>query len=138
MAALTQARDTLRKYLERSMPGKVAASTTIYAGAIVAKNAAGYLVPASDTAGLKVCGRADETVDNSTGANGDKLCTYSAGVFKYGTTGASALVQADDGGTAYVLDDQTVVKTAGTTNGIAAGSIDSIDDDGDIWVAIGL
>lgn len=45
----------------------VAATKVIYAGTLVAEDANGDAQPASDTAGLRVVGRAESTVDNSVG-----------------------------------------------------------------------
>lgn len=138
MAALTSDRDTPRKYLERALdPVPVAASTVIYAGSQVAINAAGYAVPAADTAGLRVLGRAEQTVDNSAGANGDESVPVTKGVFRYdNAAGADAIVDADIGASAYVYDDQTVGKnTATIANAIVSGTVDSIDAGG-VWVAI--
>jgi hypothetical protein len=50
----------------------VAASTTITAGHVVGLDASGNLVPVTDSAIIKVLGVAPITVDNSTGAAGDK------------------------------------------------------------------
>lgn len=138
MAALTQDRDTHQRYKPRLIPLKLAASTLIYNGSVVALNAAGYAVPASDTAGLIVVGRAESQVDNSSGADGDAEIVVSPGVFKLGTTGANAAVQADVGDNVYVLDDQTVVKAAGVTNNIVAGIMEELDGDGDVWVRVNL
>ena len=59
-----------------------------------------------------------------------------AGVFKFFTTGVNAITAADVGKTCCVLDNQTVVRAAGTSNSIVAGTVDSIDPDGGIWVKV--
>lgn len=138
MAALTQDRNTKRKFKQRVVALDVAASTKIYAGAMVGVTAAGYAVPASDTAGLTIIGRAEEQVDNSSGADGDESIRVANGVFKYANAGANSVDQADIGQDVYVSDDQTVVKALGATNNIVAGKAQEIDPDGDIWVAVGL
>ena len=54
MAALTADRDTPTSYSERVKPLKVKAAANIRIGALVAVDATGYALPASDTAGQVV------------------------------------------------------------------------------------
>lgn len=94
--------------------------STIYKGALVAVNAAGYLIPASDLANAKVVGVADEAVDNSAGADGALDCRVVSGrTFKFA---ASSITQAMVGEMMYVVDDQTFDDGVGT-NGIKAGRL---------------
>lgn len=141
MTALAQDRNTQRKYVEKILADDalVAATTTVYNGSIVAANANGELRPAADVAAITVLGVAALRMVNSTGAAAKVTprARVTAGVFKFVTTGANALTAADIGKNACVLDDQTVVRAAGTTNSIVAGTVQSIDSDGGIWVAIG-
>lgn len=133
MAALTADRKT--PYREgQSYSIGVAASTKIYAGSIVAVNSSGYAVPASDTAGLRVIGRAEEQVDNSTGSNGDETIFVREGVFLFAGSG---LTVADIGKPCFVSDDQTVSVSA-TTNNICAGIIEQTDSATEPWVRMGL
>lgn len=78
-AALTADRDTLSKDGDfRGYP--VLNNTTIFKGSMVAVTDAGYLVPASDTAALRVVGVAHEKVISpSTDAAGAKKCRVSSG-----------------------------------------------------------
>lgn len=137
MAALTKDRNTKSKDIRRSIDVPVAATTTIYAGAMVAVNASGYLIPASDAAGITTVGVADHAADNSAGANGDIFCRVRKGVFAFNTAG-TVVDQADAFLSVYVSDDNTVEKIAGVTNNIVAGTLDSLDpDDATIaWVNI--
>lgn len=118
MAALTKDRATqYREGVEIEYP--VAASTKIYAGSLVCKNASGYAVPGADTANFKFLGVAMEQVDNSAGANGDKTVRVRRkGVFRFG---ASGMAITDLDAAVYVSDDQTVAKTG--TNSVACGKI---------------
>ena len=138
MTALAQDRDTPFKFKQRKVVLDAAAAAIIYNGSLVAVNAAGYAVPASDTAGLKVIGRAEERVDNTSGANGDLSVVVSTGVFKLDNSGSNSIVQADVGADVFVLDDQTVVKTAGASESIVAGQCEELDSDGGIWVRVNL
>lgn len=140
MAALTQDRNTPRKYVERYLAedAKIAATTTVYNGALTAANANGELCPAADVASITVLGVSQQKMVNSTGAaaNVTPKAKVAAGCFKFKTTGGNAITAADVGKNCYVLDDQTVVRIGGTTNAIVAGVVDSMDPDGDVWVKV--
>ncbi len=119
---------------ERSLP--VAAATRIYPGALVALNASGYLVPFSVATTLKSVGRAEEPVDNTGGAAGDRRCRVRAGVFRFANSSSGDLiVLADIGADCYGVDDQTVAKTNGSSTRSVAGKIFDVDALG-VWVAI--
>jgi hypothetical protein len=118
MAASTADRNTERRSGEElALP--VAGGVKIFAGIMVALNAAGFLVPASDTAGLKGIGRSEEQVDNSGGANGDVRCQVRRGVYLFDNSTGSPVVQADLFRTVFVEDDHTVAHAS--TNGVRAG-----------------
>lgn len=122
MAALTKDRKINTTGVRRSLTGAVAASTTIYLGALLAVNASGYLVPASDAAAIKVVGVALEAVDNAAGANGAKQVNYGTGVFEFENAGG-AIVQASYQRLCYVADDQSVSTAAAMTNDVVAGLV---------------
>lgn len=113
---------------------QLAASTTIHKGIMVALNAAGYLVQASDAAALKVVGIAEDSAVNSTATAGKASVRVKRGVFKIKNAAVNPIVQATIHGNALVADNQTVA--ADTTNDIVAGRVEAIDDDGGIWVRI--
>lgn len=142
MTALAQDRNTQRRYVERYLADDalIRATTTVWNGSLVSTDASGNLGPASDTAATTVVGVAMRKMANATGAPAKVVppAKVAAGIFKFVTTGGNALTAADIGKNACVLDDQTVVRAAGTTNSIVAGRVDSIDPDGGIWVAINL
>ncbi len=106
----------------------LAATTKIYLGTLVALNAAGNAVPASDTAALRVIGRAEETIDNSAGAAADRSITVKPGIFQYQNDGTNAITKAHVGKPAYVVDDNTVANTS--TNKIVAGIVVRVDSEG--------
>ncbi len=117
------------------LPFKVAASTKTEAGKLVGVNSAGYAVEGGDTAGIKILGVADETVDNSSGANGDKTVRVRKGkVFKLKNSGTNAVDVADVGSNVFVEDDETVADDPGT-NGIVAGRCMEVVSDG-VWLEI--
>lgn len=135
MTALAADRNTPQRSGDRrDIP--VAASTLIYAGALVAINASGYAVPFSTSTTLKPAGRAEVRADNSAGAAGDIKVHVAVGIFRWGnSTSTDALTQADIGSDCYGVDDQTVAKTSGTNTRSIAGKVFDVDDQG-VWVKV--
>lgn len=126
MAALAADKFPLRTRADsgkRMRTGKVAAATKIFHGALIAKNAAGFIVPASDAADLKVVGVAQGQVDNSAGANGAKEVTYLTGLDVELDNAGGAIVQAGMHGLCYVADDQSVTTAAVAVNDVVAGLV---------------
>lgn len=98
---------------------KVAADAVIFKGALVCLDADGYLVPAADAVGLKFAGVAYEKGDNADGADGDvTVRVWKDGSFRIAKAAAA---QADLGGPAYCLDDNTVATSS--TQSIKAGTV---------------
>jgi len=114
----------------------VKASSLIYAGALVALDAAGWAQPGATATGLAAAGRAEERADNSAGANGDLDVTVRRGVFRWANAAGDAVDRSHIGGTAYIVDDQTVSATDGGGAQSAAGQIIDVDSDG-VWVDMG-
>ncbi|MDQ2084650.1 hypothetical protein RA307_31100 [Xanthobacteraceae bacterium Astr-EGSB] len=135
MAALVAGRNTqARSGSTRELPVK--ANAKIYAGAMVAVDAAGYAVPAATSTTLKVVGRADALADNAGGVDGAIKVKVSCGIFRFANSSAGDLIAlADVNGTCYAVDDQTVAKTNGTNTRSAAGIIFDVDAQG-VWVRI--
>lgn len=133
-AAATAAVDTPKKAGIIQNFG-VATNTRIFAGTMVALNSSGYAVPAADTSGYIVIGRASKTVDNRTGQagagdNAALTIDVERGVFGWSSSGIT-----DDssvGAVAYVVDDHTVAATS-TTYTIIAGTVVDYSD-GKVWV----
>lgn len=131
MAALTGDRNTEWTRLDGEVtpsPG-MKANTTIFNGAGVCVDANGFLVPASDTANLRTQGVAREKGVSTGLADGALRLRVGYGVFAFKTTGVNAITVADIGKLAYWLDDQTVVRAAGATNDVPAGTVEGIDPD---------
>ena len=86
----------------------------IFYGALVGINAAGYLVPAADTAGITVVGVAEKHVDNTDGDDGDVECPYVTGVdVEFDNTGGN--IGAGDH-LAFAETDEAVNDYGGSTN----------------------
>lgn len=128
--ALTTPRDTNSRS-GKVREFKVAAGARIFTGSLVAIDAAGNLNPASDTAGLKVWGRASQDADNTNGLAGDLTCKAARGVFCYNNSTSDAVVPSKLLTQVFVEDDETVTSDEG--NGVIAGVALEIDDEG-VWV----
>lgn len=130
MAAATQSIDTPE--LSRDITAlPVAANTTIFAGTIVAVNSDGRAVPAADTAGLRVIGRAEETKVNGATAGAESIL-IKRGIFRFNNSADDAVDANDIGKVAFVEDDNTVCE-AGGTHKVKAGRIVQVDSAG-VWV----
>lgn len=113
----------------------VAAAKKIFAGALVAANATGFATPGATATTLTYLGRAEETVDNTGGADGAKTVMIRRGkAFKFKNSTGDAVTQAELGKTCYIVDDETVSKSnAGGNTQSAAGKVVGVDTDG-VWV----
>lgn len=133
MAALSAPRNTPeRRGALREPPVK--ASTVIHQGALVAIDATGYAVPAATATILKVIGRAEQSADNSAGADGAIRVRVEAGIFRWDNSGSTdAIALSDVGADCYAVDDHTVAKTSGTNTRSVAGKIHDVDASG-VWV----
>jgi len=112
----------------------VAASTTIYKGALVCDNGSGYAVPGADNSSYTFIGIAVETADNSSGSAGDKeVRVYKTGVFEVPKSSAAAT---DRAAAMYIRSDNEVATS--TTNSILAGYCVDIVDSSTIRLRIDL
>lgn len=109
----------------------LAATTLIYAGSLVALNADGNAVPATDAAGLRVIGRAEHTVDNSAGSAGDSSINVKRGVFLYLNSETNAVDLNDVGKRCFVEDDAIVAETS--THKVVAGRVVGVVSEG-VWI----
>lgn len=135
MVALSGPRMTDARPGDRRSP-PVKANTKIWQGSQVAIDATGFAVPAAAVAAHKVIGRAEDTVDNTDGANGDKRVDVGRGVFRWDNSASTdEITRADIGASAYVVDDQTVAKTSSSNTRPVAGTIFDVDAQG-VWVRV--
>jgi hypothetical protein len=73
---------------------------------------------------LRALGVALEQVDNSTGSDGAKVVNYRKGVFSFGNSASSdEITIADKDEICFIVDDQTVAKTNGSSTRSIAGRI---------------
>lgn len=112
----------------------VATTKKIFAGSQVAANATGYATPGAVDATLTYLGRAEETVDNSAGADGAVSVLVRRGkAFKFANSATDPVTQASLGKVCYIEDDQTVSATSGTGARSASGKVIGVESDG-VWV----
>jgi hypothetical protein len=140
MTATINDRPTARRYVERTCceDALVAAQVTIPNGVMVCTTANGELVNAADLVGLTMQGRAARRMTNLSGASArvNPKALVEAGVFKWANVGgANAVTAADLGKSVFIVDNQTVGKVAAApVAGNVAGTLESIDPDGGVWV----
>ena len=131
MAGLTQDRLTPER-AGNLLVLPMAASSTIFAGSLVAVNGDGFAVPGSTATGLTAAGRAEEAKTNGVTA-GAEIVRVRRGTFKFANLEADPVTKLLT--TCYIADDQTVAATSGTNTRSVAGKVLAIDADG-VWVEI--
>ena len=137
MAALSADRATPHRLGGNHFEEAVAASQLIYTGAIVARNAAGYLVKGATATGLVGVGVALERCDNSAGAAGAVTAKYMRGTARFANSAAGDLITIADIGTrCFIVDDQTVARTSATNTRSIAGKVIEVEADG-VFVRVG-
>lgn len=112
----------------------LAAGVKIFAGSLVAATAAGLATPGATAATLTYLGRAEEQIDNTSGAASAKSVLVRKGeAFKFANLAADPVTQASMGKVCYIADDQTVALTNGGATRSAAGTVIGVEADG-VWV----
>lgn len=113
--------------------GGVAASVAIFAGALLMRNAAGYLTKGATATGSVGVGRAEATVTGGDNA-GDVTTTFRPGVFQFKNSASTdAITVAQIGDVCFIVDDEQVAKTDGTGTRSPAGFVEDVDAQG-VWV----
>lgn len=134
MAAITRARQVQTRNLGAPHKLKMAAEK-IWAGALVMMNAAGYLANAAANASNAGCwGIAQETVDNSGGAAGDKEITIQECEV---LLDATSIAVGDNGSPVYASDNHTIDETQGA-NEPRAGILVEFVSSTSGWVKVGI
>ena len=130
--ALTADRNTPRMQGDIRQGG-LAADETVYAGGIVMRNAAGYLVAGQTDTDLVGAGVALAQAANA-GDAGDVSVDYRPGIFRFNNSeSGDAIAAADIGNPCFAVDDETVAKTDGTASRSIAGFVEGVDALG-VWV----
>ena len=133
MSALTSERDTAaRPGTNISLPA--AAAKKFYAGGLAARDASGNATPGATATTIRGVGRVKSTVDNSSGSAGDLNVEIEKGIFRFGNSASTdEITRADIGNDCYIVDDQTVAKTNGSSTRSIAGKVFDVDSLG-VWV----
>lgn len=133
MAATTTDRNT-RHRSGRSRGVPMAASTKIPAGAMACINASGYLVNGSTSTTLKCVGVPQATLDNSAGADGAFAGEVVNGVWgPFLIHGADPVTRANINADVFIVDNQTIAATNGSSTRSVAGKLFDVDAEG-AWV----
>lgn len=133
---LTADRNTAQ-YLGDIREQPAGATTRVFAGALVMRNALGFIVRGAVATGCFGVGVAEQPVDNTAGANGAVNVRYRTGITARFRNSAAAdlIVQADVGAIAWIADDDQVAKTNGANTRSRAGIIEAVDAQG-VWVRL--
>lgn len=116
------------------IPVPLAADAVIETGKIAVADGNGYGAAGSAATGLTYLGRAEQSVDNTGGANGDKtVMVRRKKAFLWKNSGTDAVTQASQGKVCYIEDDETVAATDGTGTLSPAGIVIGLDGAG-VWV----
>lgn len=99
---------------------KMAASTTLYKGTLVAINISGLAVAAADTANFVLGGVALEQKTNGSTAGATEIKVARDGRFEFAI---ASTTQASVGQPCYMVDNNTVGLAATTTNDVRVGTI---------------
>jgi hypothetical protein len=118
----------------------MAATTLIYAGTMVAADASGNAVGGSASTALKLAGRAEAHVDNSSGGAGALTINVKPGVFAFvnSAAGVDLIAAANVFSYCYVVDNQTVALTDGGGTRPIAGLIFPFDPNNPTAVQVGV
>lgn len=135
MAQATAHRDTIKRPgNQASFP--MAAAALIYGGTIACLNASGLAVRGSTSTTLKAVGVAEATFDNSAGAaSALNVNVERDGIYRFNNSAAGdQITLADVGNDCFIVDDNTVAKTNGTSTRSVAGVVRDVDAQG-VWIS---
>ena len=134
MTAATKDRDT-QEVAGRTRSLPMAAAAKVYAGTIAVIDLSGNANKGITSTTLKAVGVFKAPYDNTSGGAGAINCEVDIGVYgPFANSAAGDLIAAADvGSTCYIVDDQTVAKTNGSSTRSAAGTVWQVDANG-VWV----
>lgn len=106
----------------------VKANAVIHAGALVV-NDGGVAAPGRAAPGLIALGRAELTADNTGGADNAIRVRIRRGVYGFKNSSTDPVVAADLGQDCFIVDDETVARTAGNNSRSRAGTVFALEGD---------
>jgi hypothetical protein len=127
MVALSKNAPRTRAGEAKRFRDPVAATIRIFAGSMIALNAAGFAVKAIPTA-TRIRGVALSEADNSDGANGAVSVDIERGAFVLANDVTNPVTRAHIGANVFVVDDNTVGSSAAGT--IVAGKCLDVTPEG--------
>lgn len=121
-----------------AIPLVVAASTTITEGELVANNADGHAVPATNPAAAYLIGRAESTVTTDATQTNSTITVTRNRQFLLANDATNPVTMADIGTTVVLKGQNTVAKPVdGAGNSVLeVGTLMGVDYDGKVWVEI--
>jgi hypothetical protein len=137
MAALTARKNTPERTPE-FVTGYLLTNTVAYQGGLaVIDTASGYTRPGLTATGLVAVGRFEETVSATGIASGVMKVRIRPGIYRFGNSADSDLIAiANRGAPCFIVDDNTVALTDGSSTRSVAGVIRDVDSVG-VWVQVG-
>jgi hypothetical protein len=134
MVAATKDRDT-QEIGTRMRAFGMTANVRAFAGTIAALAAAGTVQPGTTATTIKCVGVFLAPYDNTGGAANAVVAETVRGVFgPFANSSAGDLITAADiDADCFIVDDQTVAKTNGTSTRSVAGKVHQVDASG-VWV----
>lgn len=133
MVALTENK-AVRERVEGDLEDVLGANQAIFTGALLMRNASGHLIEGATATGSFGAGVAVKPGTSATA--GVTRQRYREGTFLFANSSAGDLiVQADVGTVCYIVDDQTVAKTNGSSTRSPAGAVRAVDSQG-VWVEV--
>ena len=124
--ALTADRNTARAEGDLLVQG-MAASVAVFAGALIMRNAAGYLTKGATATGSVGVGRAEERRTGGASAGDERLRVRPGSYWFKNSTSTDAITVAEIGDVCFIVDDEQVAKTSGTNTRSPAGFIKDVD-----------
>lgn len=122
-------RDTRERNDQQCHEFAVAAAVRIFPGALVMINAAGDATPGAAATGQTAAGRAETDSTDKPG-----FVEVKRGTFRWKNSAAGdAITKADWGKQVFIVDDETVAKTNGSSTRSVAGICRGVDAAG-VWV----
>jgi hypothetical protein len=137
MAALNASRNTPFRGPIKVMSVPLKSNAKVYKGGVVMADSTGYGIAGATATSQTVLGIATADTDNTGGSSGALSVDVLVGEFYLNNSGSDAVDQTRFGLPVYLVDDNTVSKTNGTSTESQAGIMTGFDSNG-VWVKVGV
>jgi hypothetical protein len=116
------------------IPVAVSGGKKIHGGSLVVVLPTGFAAPGLAALGVSYLGRAENSVDNTDGEDGDAFVNVRRNkVFKWKNSPTDPIGQESMGKACFIEDDETLASSDGEGSLSMAGTVVGIDPDG-IWL----